>query len=183
MVSTRGFSLIEVLVALLVLAVGVLGILVLQLNSLRASRDVALQATALRLASDIAEQVSGSTGSTETLQAFARFDFTATSAAPKTGINCFGIDKFCTPTQMVDFAMRQWQQRIQQALPGGRVRICRDASPWQAATKTLRWDCDTTTDDALTPLWIKVGWRGSQRSVTAASSVPQLAIPVAAFSH
>ena len=185
MVSTRGFSLIEVLVALLVLAIGVLGILVLQLNTLRASRDVALESAALRLATDIAAQVGGSTGSPEMLSAFARFDYTATSAASEAGIACFGADTVCRPMQMASFVMRQWQERIRQALPGGRVRICRDASPWQTATNSVRWDCDNLTDvnTPLTPLWIKIGWRGSQFSATAVPMAPQLVLPVAAFSH
>lgn len=182
MVLDRGFSLIEVLVALLVLAVGVLGILVLQLSTLRATREVTLQSAALRIATDMAEQLRGSSDSPEMLQAFSRFDYATNSAATVTGVPCFGTDNICTRSQMAAFVMRLWQQRIQQALPSGRVRICRDASPWHAATNTLRWDCDSGID-TMTPLWIKVGWRDSQSKAAPTPTVPQLVLPVAAFSH
>ena len=182
MVLDRGFSLIEVLVALLVLAVGVLGILALQLSTLRATREVTLQSAALRLATDMAEQLRGSTHSPEMLHAFSQFDSVNSSAATESGVACFGSENFCTPPQMASFVIRQWQQRIQQTLPSARVRVCRDASPWHTATNTLHWDCDTSSD-ATTPLWIKIGWRDSQSKATTTPPVPQLALPVAVFSR
>jgi type IV pilus assembly protein PilV len=53
----RGFTLVEVLVALLVLSVGMLGIAALYLDSLRASRAALYRTQAVTLASDIADRI------------------------------------------------------------------------------------------------------------------------------
>ena len=202
-VSARGFSLIEVMVALLVLAIGVLGLLMLQLASLRTTRDTLLHSSALQLATDIAGQIKGSTRSPEMLQLFSQVDYVATATVTQGGDDCYGIDSDCTPTQIAASAMREWQQRLRETVPGGRLRICRDASPWQTSSQSMRWECDagtystgiTDASSALLPIWVKVGWpsltisRASSASTGSSSSAavrtstagPQLALPVAAF--
>lgn len=184
MLQARGFSLIEVLLALLVMAIGVLGILALQLVGLRATRDTLLQSSAVRLATDIAEQVGGSTRSAALLQSFAQFDYVATDAVADNSATCYGVDSNCTPDQLAGFITHQWQERLRETLPGGRVRICRDTAPWQAANKSMRWECNGATDnnDVTSPLWIKVGWRTESASAFPPSA-PQVVLPVAAFAH
>ena len=51
--SQRGFSLIEILVAVLVMGVGVLGVTGLQMVSLQNNRDALLRTEALQMAYDI----------------------------------------------------------------------------------------------------------------------------------
>src|SRR5689334_1790707 len=53
----RGFGLVEVLVAVVVLSLGLLGLVQLQLTSLRSSHAAALRLEALALAGDLAEQL------------------------------------------------------------------------------------------------------------------------------
>jgi type IV pilus assembly protein PilV len=53
----KGFTLVEVLVALLVLSIGMLGIAALYLDSLRASRAALYRTQAVTLASDIADRI------------------------------------------------------------------------------------------------------------------------------
>lgn len=55
--SARGFTLVEVLVALLVLSIGMLGIAALYLDSLRASRAALYRTQAVALASDIGDRI------------------------------------------------------------------------------------------------------------------------------
>ncbi len=183
-VSHSGFSLIEVLVALLVLAIGVLGIVMLQLVTLRATRDTLFQSSALNLATTIAEQVGLSTHSPEMLQQFAQFDYSASDLVAVSGSSCYGSGSSCTPEQIASAAMHEWQQRLRESLPGARLRICRDASPWQASMKSMRWECAAGGDasGATTPLWIKIGWPSSALS-TAVPAAPQMVLPIAAFSR
>lgn len=54
---TAGHMLVEALVALFVLSVGLLGIALLHVEMLRASRDALLQTEAMALASDMAERM------------------------------------------------------------------------------------------------------------------------------
>ena len=52
-----GFSIVEVLVALVVLAVGMLGIAALYVESLRAGRTAVYRTQAVNLASDMADRI------------------------------------------------------------------------------------------------------------------------------
>ena len=51
-----GFTLLEVLISLFVLALGVLGVLALLLSSMRVAQQVDAESVALHLAIDIADQ-------------------------------------------------------------------------------------------------------------------------------
>jgi len=53
----RGFTLVEVLIALIVLSIGMLGISALYLESLRASRAALVRTEAVTLTSDIADRI------------------------------------------------------------------------------------------------------------------------------
>lgn len=55
--KARGFTLVEVLIALLVLSIGMLGIAALYLESLRASRSALVRTQAVTLAADIADRM------------------------------------------------------------------------------------------------------------------------------
>ncbi len=58
----------------------------------------------------------------------------------------------------------EWLQRTNQALPNARAVICRDASPWNSETHSLRWNCSTSNEDSSNPpnnnvsIIIKLGW-------------------------
>lgn len=53
----KGVSLIEVMVAIVVLSIGLFGIVLTQLNSIRSQRGAHLRATAVQMASDMAERM------------------------------------------------------------------------------------------------------------------------------
>jgi type IV pilus assembly protein PilV len=53
----KGFTLIEVLVALIVLSVGLLGIAAMYVETLRANRDALVRTQAIALASDLADRI------------------------------------------------------------------------------------------------------------------------------
>ena len=55
--KAHGFTLVEVLIALLVLSIGMLGIAALYLESLHASRSALVRTQAVTLASDIADRI------------------------------------------------------------------------------------------------------------------------------
>lgn len=55
--NSSGFTLVEVLIALIVLSIGMLGIAALYLESLRASRSALYRTQAVTLASDIADKI------------------------------------------------------------------------------------------------------------------------------
>ncbi len=149
--------LIEVLVSLLVLALGVLGVLALLLSSMRVAQQVDAESVALHLAIDIADQLRGRASTTVLTQ----FDYDAASSASVSAVSstpCYGSSGACNGNQLAAFMVDEWRAWITARLPTGRVRICRDTTPWQVSTKTWRWECDAGAT-ASAPLWIKLGWQ------------------------
>ncbi|MFT5532101.1 MAG: type IV pilus assembly protein PilV [Burkholderiaceae bacterium] len=176
---TGGFTLLEVLISLLVLAFGVLGVLTLLLFSVRVAQQVDAESVALHLANEIADQLRGRASTT----ALAQFDYDAALSPASTSAassdRCYGLFDACNTNQLATFMADEWRARIKTRLPTGRVRICRDAAPWQMGTNSPRWECDAGTT-ASAPLWIKIGWQGrssfgDDRSI---SNGPQLVLHV-----
>jgi len=159
-----GFSLIEVLISIFVLTLGVIGTAGMQLVAMRTSQQSSLQSAAVQLATEMADKMRSN--STQMNQADATNPFlfshdSATDAQPDApaGVCYVGEDE-CTAAEMAAFDIFEWTMRLRE-LPGGRVAICRDASPWSATDGALAWPCAygaATANNA--PFVIKVGWQG-----------------------
>lgn len=102
--TTAGFTLIEVLVAMLVLAVGMLGIAAMQMRGLQFSHDAYLRSQVSVLAYDIADRMRINRDSLATYTG----DFTVTTTLP-TGCN----NAVATPANDI----LCWRTRVSEALP------------------------------------------------------------------
>jgi type IV pilus assembly protein PilV len=111
----RGVSLVEVLVALVVLSVGMLGVAALFVQSVRSSRAALLRTQAVNLVSDMSERIRananagaaydlGAYGDRPALRGCAP---TATSA----GTNCGVLN-------LAEDDLAQWLAAVREALPG-----------------------------------------------------------------
>lgn len=123
----KGISLIEILVTVLIIAIGGLGIASLQLAGLKYSSGSYARTQAVILADDIANRLKtnrdlaldldndGNVGgnSPYTIGSFAA---TVTSAR-----DCLTDD--CNPTQLATYDLATWLDEIARALPAGRGRI------------------------------------------------------------
>lgn len=107
-----GFSIIEVLVALVVLAVGMLGMAGLYVTTLRSSGTAISRMQAVSLAADMADRIRANR--------FARAVYRTGTGTPtqqacaKTGT--------CTQEQMAENDLFVWQQQIDELLPGDNQR-------------------------------------------------------------
>ena len=152
----RGFSLLEVLISIIVLSFGILGAAGLQAASLQANREAKLQAVATRYAEELAELmrsnkgVSILTSSNPYLLAVKSGD--TSPADPSCGYPGKAACADATATANRD--VFEWWSRLDQALPGARVAVCQDSTPYDATTGLPQWAC-TGTGGVLT---IKVGW-------------------------
>jgi len=110
----RGFSLVEVLIALVIMSVGMLGIAGLFVQGMQAGRTSVLRHHAVTLAGDVADRI--------------RANPTAAAAytAPGADNNCIlgGID--CTPAEMAANDILIWDQQAADTLPTGTVTIVFD---------------------------------------------------------
>lgn len=163
--SQRGFTLVEVLAAIFILALAASGVAAMQLHALPTAQHSAYQSAALQLAIELAELLRA-----EAQPVLYQFDYNAASTQSVA----------CTQTGC-DLAA--WKQRVADALPRARVVVCMDSTP--VLNDTLRWACS----GAGGPLLIKVGWAsrepgpgpgpGSGSTPTAQSEPPPfLALPV-----
>ena len=182
-VDVNGSTLVEVLVALLLLAVGLLGGSAMQLSSLRARHESALLSTAMQLAASMAERMRANSTQMQAIDAdnpYLGLDYEAGPAGEPGGAPaCLG-DTACSAAQLAQFDIAEWKQQLRQDLPGARLRICRDALAWDAAAQGLQWNC---SGGSCAPVVIKLGWRGRQtrgRAAQEAGAMPKIAMQLAA---
>jgi len=112
--QSGGFTLVEVLVALVVLSIGMLGIAALYLEGLRASRDALVRTQAVALAADMADRIRANRYIATGGSAYDPALVTATAFA-----TCETAGSTCTPSQMYANDLYRWQQTTQAALPAG----------------------------------------------------------------
>lgn len=110
-VSQSGFSMIEVLVTLLIVALAMLGAVGLQTQSLRMGQGGQFRAQAVFLAGDLAERMEANKAA-----AVAGAYVVATSSTPTASVNsCTAL--VCLQDQLADNDLAQWERAIVQTLP------------------------------------------------------------------
>jgi type IV pilus assembly protein PilV len=128
---TRGFTLVEVLVSLVVLSIGLLGVGKLVLFSARANDSAYLRGQATELAYEILDnmranrQVAMTQGYDTTL-----------AAVPGNPGSCIAV--VCTPGQIALYDVYSWKSRLP-ALPSGQGSVVTAGTP-TTATITVQWD-------------------------------------------
>ena len=107
--GARGFTMVEVLVAVLATAIGALAIAALQLTSKRANFETSQRTTAIGLANDILERMRGN-GSQLSVYTNADTGTTLTGNLSVPNPNC-GI-AVCTAVQLAAYDLFQWDQAL-----------------------------------------------------------------------
>ena len=155
-IQGAGFTLVEVLVALFVVALGVAGAAALQARAARTGRDAARLSAATQLAASLAERMRANPvemALADADNAYARLDYDASAGPPPGAASCYAAA--CTPVGLAAFDLAEVAQDVAAQLPGGRIRVCRDAAPPDPVSGLLSWACDGRTGS---PLAIKLGW-------------------------
>ena len=141
--KSRGFSLVEVLIALVIMSVGMLGIAGLYVQSLQAGRTSMLRHHAITLAGDIADRI--------------RANPTAGAAyAAATGAdnNCVAMNADCDVAEMAAHDIFLWQAQALEFLPpmgdgSQQVVVTYDDAPSPPEyTIQVRWD-EPTPDGSV----------------------------------
>ncbi len=123
----RGFSLIEVLVAILIFAVGLLGVASLQTTGLRLSKDSQSVGIAASLAGSMVDRIRANTvsagscsktvtdkdGNTSTL------NYVCSAYTEEKGASAVNCASGCTAAQMVQHDVYQWKTDVASRLPAG----------------------------------------------------------------
>jgi len=116
----RGITLIESLVAILVAALGVLGILGVQMRTLADTSTTVRRAQAIRLIEDLGERLKVHPNALMVLGSY-QSGWTANLPTPPAATNCASVT--CTPTQFAAYDVAEWKRLVQRSLPLGDANI------------------------------------------------------------
>lgn len=111
----KGSSLIEVLVSLFILAIGLLGILGMQVKSVQFTQSADAYTRAMNLANDIAERIRTNP---KNVSAYASETIPTTEPTScKTGT--IGTSAACSATDLVKWDLFSWSNTVKNSLPVG----------------------------------------------------------------
>lgn len=176
-----GHGLVEVLVALAVLAIGALGASATLLAARRAAHHAMLMSEAVQLATRAGEAMranGGFHGVADAANPYLQLDYDAVADGPPAAPTDCSNDP-CDQAALAEADLAGLRRALFDHYPPARIKICRDGAPWDGAA--MRWDCDGA---AAAPVFVKIGWRerldAHAGRASPASGVPLLlAIPVA----
>ncbi|MCW5238451.1 type IV pilus modification protein PilV [Verminephrobacter eiseniae] len=159
---SKGFSLLEVLVAIVILTFAILGTVGMQGYALQANREARLQAQAVMLANELAEMMRGN-------NAIAVQPKDSNPYMKQDASNyCLRVANASTgcssTTEVAQAQMTDWLARVHADLPDARVKVCFDGAPYDTESGLAKWDCDDAGDIA----YIKIGW--TRRSTNTSTS-------------
>jgi type IV pilus assembly protein PilV len=136
--TERGFTLIEVLVTVIVLAIGLLGLAGLQLGGLRYSYSAYQRSQATILANDIVDRMRAN----PTVAGTGSYNINIGTVP---GVkNCNGTGANCTTADMASADLYEWKQSLAAILPSGDGSIALNGGIF---TVTVQWD-DTRGEQA-----------------------------------
>lgn len=153
-----GVSLLEVLIAILILSFGLLGMLGLIINSLKLTSSSNYRTIAAQQAYSMADTLRSN------VLILAKFQSPSGAAVA----NCLK-SAGCTQDQMyvTDFSM--WTARLAAMLPAGSGTVCSDATPNDGDPGN--WRCDAAALNPTGPFVVKVCWiEGQTWQVTTAAN-------------
>lgn len=185
--AQAGFSILEILVAIIILNIGMLGAIGMQATALQANKETRNQAIATTFARELAEKMRG--------------NHTVAIRTSGVGINPYLFDvtlpdkpDVATPATncstsacpLLEDAARwdvaDWQSRVQKELPTPKVKVCFDQEPFDSAGKS-RWACTDNGDIAVLKIsWNKKGTDGQFVFTSQTENLPTLVIPLTAGS-
>jgi len=136
-----GFTLIEVLVAVVILAVGLLGLAGMQATGLRNNQDAYNRSQATQLAYDLADRMRANVVAANT--------YTATTpiSSATTQADCLTTTG-CSPAELAENDLFEWNTTLTNILPGGLGSLAVAANVY---TVTITWDDDHDGDDSNNP--------------------------------
>lgn len=143
----RGVTLVESLIAIVVTALGIMGILGVQMRTLSDTSTTVRRAQAIRLIEDLGERMRVNPNALADISRYA----TTFSAAPSVGSCAAG----CTHTQLADYDLAVWKRSVREMLPLGQASIFVPPAETAAAAGQGR------------QLGVMIAWRENERNTSA----------------
>lgn len=142
--GSRGFTLVEILVTLVVLSIGLLGLAGLQLNGLKSNHSAYLRSQATILTQDIIDRmrvnrISAITGS-----------YDISLGDDPTQVSCEGPGADCTAASLADSDLSEWKGLLEDSLPSGDGSITRTTVGAETHVSiVVQWDDSKGQEDPV----------------------------------
>ncbi|MGE8317355.1 MAG: type IV pilus modification protein PilV [Comamonas sp.] len=150
----RGVTLLESLVAIVVTALGILGILGVQMRTLTDTQTAVRRAQAVRLIEDLSERMKVNPNALLGIADYVS-GYDQKGSALSAGTNC--ASTACTPAQQAAYDLKQWKTTVQQTLPLGQASIFYAPGETVAANRRQ--------------LGVMIAWRENEREGTKTDSI------------
>lgn len=141
--KSTGFTLLEVMIAMVIFSIGLLGLAGIQAVALKNNHSAYTRTITMQLAYNMADVIRAGTDNEGLVSS--KFD-AVTSAIPGTApTSCVqkngGTAPNCTDTNLADFEIYHWKKRISDALASGLGTVTKNGDVY---TITIMWDEDRT---------------------------------------
>ena len=131
--KASGFTLVEVMIALVIFSVGLLGLAGLHASSMQNNKASDMRGIAIIQAHDMADRIRANTRGTSG-------DYNAiTTGIPAAGTNCITTASCTSPASIAAWDNFEWQTNLNTFLPSGRGTVTR-ATPTSTVVITVMWD-------------------------------------------
>jgi len=140
--SSKGFTLLEVMIALVIFSIGLLGLAGIQAVALKNNNSAYTRTVSMQLAYNMADVLRASTDNEGNI--IAAFD-TITTAIPGAPTSCVqksgAAAPDCTQAELASFEVYHWKKRLEKELASGLGSISKTGDVY---TITIMWDDEHT---------------------------------------
>ena len=159
----HGFTMLEVLIAIVVIAFGLLGIAGLQAFAMKNNYSASLRITATTLANDMVDRMKAN------YIAVTNGDYNKPNTTDyATAVASCLTTTGCTSQELAQNDLNEWAQRLAAALPNGRGIVCLDSTPNDGGTVAA-----PACDNAGTTMYVVKIWWIDDRTATGSAATPQ----------
>ena len=162
-----GFTMLEVLIAIVVISFGLLGLAGLQAFALQNNINATQRTAAIRLANDMVDRMKANyTGVVNN-----NYHLPASTDYANQVAACISVGG-CTSPQMAQNDAFDWAQGVAANLPGGLGVICLDSTPNDGASNT-----DSQCDNLGVRYVVKLWWVDDRSQANLAGNLRRLVMP------
>jgi type IV pilus assembly protein PilV len=150
--SASGFTMLEVLISIVVIAFGLLGVAGLQAFALKNNQSASQRSIATMLATDMIDRMkTNANGATEGYYN----ETSATAVAPTQVGNCLALAGCSGPQQLAQNDLFEWKAMVAAALPNGVGIVCLDKDLTDPLTSPAAPKCSNDGNQHVIYIW----WR------------------------
>lgn len=141
--TSTGFTLLEVMIAMVIFSIGLLGLAGIQAVALKNNNSAYTRTVSMQLAYNMADVLRASTDNEGNVNSI--YDAVTTAIPGSAPTSCIQKDGAgapdCTDTVLANFEIYHWKKRIEDVLASGLGKITKNGEVY---TITLMWDDEHT---------------------------------------